>query len=177
MKAEPEFDLLRFTADLERARVRYLLIGRWAVAYYGSPVVTADHDFWIHPADRKKVLALIEAAGGELPTESERTRPLATLYVGSDRIDLFSLRRIGNREGEVLEFETVYGRSRRIRDLKTEVDIRLPSIDDLIALKKFDSPDPLKHARNLEDIRFLETLKRQAKRKRGRAAASRRRRS
>jgi hypothetical protein len=45
------FDLIR---EFNRRKIRYLIIGRRAVILYGGPVLTADHDLWVHPADKKK---------------------------------------------------------------------------------------------------------------------------
>jgi hypothetical protein len=160
MKEEPAFDFIRFIKALNKEKVRYLLIGRWAVAYYGAPVVTADYDFWIHPGDRKKFLNLLSGLyEAELPAEEKQRQPFLTIYVGPDQIDCFFVRRMTNREGQELGFDQVYSRSKRIRDQRSGFSIRLPHIDDLIALKKFDPPDSLKRARNLEDIRYLLTLK------------------
>lgn len=160
MKEEPSFDLIHFIKTLSQKKIRYLLIGRWAVAYYGAPVVTADYDFWIAPGDRKKFLRLLsDLYEAELPAEGKQGRPLFSIYVGPDQIDCFSPRRMTNREGQELVFDEVYSRSKLLSDPKGDFSLRLPSIDDLIALKKFDPPDPLKRARNLEDIRYLLTLK------------------
>ncbi|MEW6324624.1 MAG: hypothetical protein AB1515_04490, partial [Nitrospirota bacterium] len=54
----------------------------------------------------------------------------------------------------------VYARAELKRSPKEGLVVRVPAIDDLIALKKFTQDDPLKQARNLEDIRYLLTLKR-----------------
>lgn len=157
--AEP-FDLLKFTTALNQSKLRYLLIGRWAVAYYGAPIVTADFDFWIPPEERARFIEILATNfDAELPPADRQTRPLLTAHVGPDQIDCFSPRRISNREGEILDFDTVYRRSRILKDETAGVAVRVPSLDDLIALKKFDPKDSLKHQRNLEDIRFLLTLK------------------
>jgi hypothetical protein len=66
-----------------------------------------------------------------------------------------------NRDGEGLLFDDVYARSEEKSDPDKSLRVCIPCLDDLIALKKFDSPDPLKRERNLEDIRFLQTLKRE----------------
>jgi len=165
MKAEPEFDLIRFLQEAHRLHLRCMLIGRWAVAQHGAPVVTADYDFWIHPKDRLKALKLLESLfNAEVPDLKKRSRPLVRAFVGPDQIDVFFLRRITNRDGEELLFDNVYARSEEKVDPDKRFRVRIPCIDDLIALKKFDSPDPLKRERNLEDIRFLQTLKNKKRR-------------
>jgi len=160
MKEEPPFDLISLIKTLNQKKVRYLLIGRWAVAYYGSPVVTADYDFWIDPGDRKTFLNILEKFyEAELPSPEQQKKPMVSVYVGPDQIDCFSPRRISNREGEELVFDKVYSRSKLLSDPSGDFSVRVPSVDDMIALKKFDPPDPLMRQRNLEDIRFLMSLK------------------
>jgi len=137
-----------------------MLIGRWAVAQHGAPVVTADYDFWVHPGDRTKALNLLESLfDADLPALNKRSRPLVRAFVGPDQIDVFFHRRITNRDGEELLFDEIYARCEEKVDPDKRFRVRIPCLDDLIALKKFDSPDPLKRERNLEDIRFLLTLK------------------
>ena len=160
MKASPDFDLIRFLKAAAVRRIRVLLIGRWAVAQHGAPVVTADYDFWVDPSHRQRFLdLLIEAFDAELPPREQWQQPLISAYVGPDKIDCFSPRRLVNEEGQELIFKEVYARSQRKHDPAEGLTFRIPSIDDLIALKKFTANDPLKRARNLEDIRYLLTLK------------------
>lgn len=94
-----------------------------------------------------------------MPAEGKQERPLFSVYVGPDQIDCFSPGRITNREGQELVFDEVYLHSKLLSDPKGDFSVRLPSVDDLIALKKFDPPDPLKRARNLEDIQYLLAVK------------------
>jgi hypothetical protein len=160
MKAEPEFDLIRCLQEIHRRGIDCLLIGRWAVAQHGAPVVTADYDFWVDPKERARLFALLfEVFDAELPSGDQLDKPIATIYVGPDKIDCFSARKMVNADGQALIFSEVYERSVEKRDKEADLTFRVPCIDDLIALKKFPSQDPVKHARNLEDIRYLKTLK------------------
>jgi len=169
MKSAEPFDLIRLLKLLAQHRIRYLLIGRWAVAQHGAPVVTADYDLWVHPNDRQRFFRLLETTfDAELPDPAQWNRPLVTAYVGPDKIDCFSPKKIVNDEGEELLFDRVYARAEIKKNLTEELSVRVPSIDDLIALKKFTQNDPLKQARNLEDIRYLETIKRHRPRHRSR---------
>lgn len=168
MKGAEPFDLIRLLQLLAQRRIRYLLIGRWAVAQHGAPVVTADYDLWVHPNDRKKFFRLLETAfDAELPDPAQWNRPLVTAYVGPDKIDCFSPKRIVNDEGEERTFDQVYARAEIKKNPKERLSIRVPNIDDLIALKKFTQNDPLKQARNLEDIRYLLTIKQARPKRRG----------
>ncbi|MEW6325796.1 MAG: hypothetical protein AB1515_10475, partial [Nitrospirota bacterium] len=103
MKGAESFDLIRLLKLLAERRIRYLLIGRWAVAQHGAPVVTADYDLWVHPNDRRRLFRLLETVfDAELPDPTRWNRPLVTAYVGPDKIDCFSPGKIVNDEGEEL---------------------------------------------------------------------------
>lgn len=43
--AEPSKDLLEFIALLNKRKVRYIVVGGWAVAFNGRPRYTKDIDF------------------------------------------------------------------------------------------------------------------------------------
>jgi hypothetical protein len=163
---KPQFDLIDFLRQMHRRKIRCLLIGRWAVAQHGAPVVTVDYDFWVDPADRVRMFRVLEVAyDAQLPEEEQWSKPMVTAYVGPDKIDCFSARKIVNEEGQELVFEEVYTRSVQKKDPAESLEFCIPSIDDLIALKKFSHQDPTKHARNLEDIRYLLTMKRKSGKK------------
>lgn len=163
---KPHFDLIDFLRQVHRRNIRCLLIGRWAVAQHGAPVVTVDYDFWVDPADRVRLFRLLEVTyDAQLPDEEQWSKPMVNAYVGPDKIDCFSARKIVNEEGQELVFEEVHARSVVKKDHGANLEFRIPSIDDLIALKKFSHQDPTKHARNLEDIRYLLTVKRKSSKK------------
>ncbi|MBW1810420.1 MAG: hypothetical protein JRJ87_19645 [Deltaproteobacteria bacterium] len=160
MKDEVQFDLIGFLRNIHKNKIRCLLIGRWAVAQHGAPVVTADYDFWVDPKDRTKLIRLLdEEYQAELPAETDWNKPLLSAYIGPDKIDCFSSKNIINEEGQNLKFNEVYRRAVEKRDLENDLIFKVPSIEDMIALKKFSHSDPTKHARNLEDIRYLQALK------------------
>jgi len=160
MKATPQFDLIGFLRAVHGRGIRCLLIGRWAVAQHGAPVVTADYDFWVAPKDRVRLFRLLEELfDAELPPENQWKRPIVTAYVGPDKIDCFSHGKTINEEGQELVFDEIYARSEEKKDPEDNLVVRVPSIDDLIAMKKFTPKDRAKQARNLEDIRYLMTLK------------------
>ena len=54
---------------LNAHHVEYLLIGGYAVNYYGYPRATADMDIWIavHPANADRVVAALKEFGFDLP--------------------------------------------------------------------------------------------------------------
>ncbi len=62
-------DFKEFLRLLNVHRVEYLLIGGYAVGYYGYPRATADMDIWIaiQPANARKVVAVLKEFGFDLP--------------------------------------------------------------------------------------------------------------
>jgi hypothetical protein len=159
MKADKDFDFLEFVRRLERDKTSYMLIGRWAVILYGAPLMTADYDFWISSHDRAKVLDYLESEGYELPPKEEWEKPLITAYRGPDKIDLMFLKQITNRELQRIRFDDCLARSVLHEDKKSNFKIRVPSIDDLIALKKIERKSEQEKFKDQTDIRILQALK------------------
>ena len=52
-------DLREFLKLLNSARVEYLLVGGYAVGYYGYPRATGDMDIWVAISDRNAHTLLI----------------------------------------------------------------------------------------------------------------------
>lgn len=160
MQAEKEFDLIQFTRFLDRENISYLLIGRWAVILHGAPLMTADFDFWVHPENKKKLLRLLADHGYEVPPESSWKQPLLSIYAGADKIDLFFVKKMTNLEGEQLVFEHCLKRSDLKEDQRRRITLRIPSINDLIALKKMPRRSRSEKLKDSTDIRFLQAIKR-----------------
>ena len=160
MKAGKEFDLIEFIQALEKEKIPYLLIGRWAVILHGAPLMTADYDFWISPSDRRRILHLLERMRYDLPPATAWKQPLLTVYCASEKIDLLFFKQITNREGQRLSFEQCSKRSDVKEDRRRRISVRIPSIDDLIALKKSTRSTPEDELKDATDIRFLEAIKR-----------------
>jgi len=157
MKPEKEIKFFKLIRELNRQRIRYLIIGRRAVILYGGPVLTADHDIWLHPEDKKKALSFLsEKLDFELSHPPDTKRPIVTGFSGTKKYDLFFQRRVKNIENETIEFEGCYGNSVLKEDLREKVSFRIPSIDDLIRLKKIRKPN----AKDQQDIEYLLKAKR-----------------
>jgi hypothetical protein len=64
-------DLKEFLSLLASNRVEYLLIGGYAVGYYGYPRPTGDMDVWIgvSPQNAKRVVAALREFGFSAPVE------------------------------------------------------------------------------------------------------------
>jgi hypothetical protein len=85
--AKPRFpgDLREFLKLLNSARVEYLLIGGYAVAYYGYPRATADLDVWVAVSDNnaRKLVRILRDFGFDLPSLKPE------LFLEKDRIVRF----------------------------------------------------------------------------------------
>ena len=62
-------DFKEFLRLLNEHQVEYLLIGGYAVAYYGYPRATADMDIWIStdPQNTQKLVDVVKEFGFDLP--------------------------------------------------------------------------------------------------------------
>jgi predicted nucleotidyltransferase len=75
-------DLREFLKLLNLKKVEYLLIGGFAVGYYGYPRSTADMDIWvaISPQNARKVVRVLEEFGFGVPELKEE------LFLRNDQI-------------------------------------------------------------------------------------------
>jgi hypothetical protein len=157
MEPEKEVSLFKLIRELNRAKIRYLIIGRRAVILYGGPVLTADTDLWIHPEDKKMALSLLlDKLGLEISHSPDTKRPIVSGFSGLKRFDLFFQKGVKNIENEAIEFEDCYKNSVLKKDSKENVSFRIPSIDDLIRLKKIRKPN----VKDEQDIEYLLKAKR-----------------
>lgn len=152
METQKEIGFLDLIRAFDRRQIQHLIIGRRAVVLYGGPVLTADHDLWIRPSDRRTALSLLAYdLGFELSHPPETKRPIVTGYSGMKKYDLFFYRRITNREGENIEFDRCYADSSLLEDEDLHIRFRVPSIEDLIRLKKIRQPN----VKDEQDIEYL----------------------
>ncbi len=152
MEPEKEVSLFRLIRELNRRKIRYLIIGRRAVILYGGPVLTADTDLWIHPEDKKTVLSLLtDKLGLEISHPPDTKRPIVSGFSGLKKFDLFFQRGIKNIEDEMIEFVACYKNSILKKDPKENISFRIPSIDDLIRLKRIRKPN----VKDEQDIEYL----------------------
>jgi hypothetical protein len=157
MEPEKEVSFLKLIQELNRSKIRYLIIGRRAVILYGGPVLTADTDLWIHSEDKKRVLSLLlNKLGFELSDAQDTRKPIVSGFSGMKKFDLFFQKSIRNIEGETIEFEDCYDHSILKKDPKEGIGFRVPSVDDLIRLKKIRKPN----VKDEQDIEYLLKAKR-----------------
>ncbi|MEW6668603.1 MAG: hypothetical protein AB1512_25605 [Thermodesulfobacteriota bacterium] len=162
MEPEKELKLLDVVRAFNVHGIRHLLIGRRAVILYGGPVLTGDNDIWIHTADREKALTLLEAdLGFELSHPADTKRPIVTAFSGMKKYDLFFHKTSRNTEGETVRFEECYRNAVLIEEPSEDISFRVPSIDDLVRLKKIRKPN----AKDEQDIEYLLSAKKAALRK------------
>ena len=69
MDIELPFDFKEFLKLLNEKKVRYLVIGGYAVGYHGYPRATKDMDIWIalHPDNAERVVNALREFGFNLP--------------------------------------------------------------------------------------------------------------
>jgi hypothetical protein len=91
MEPEKEVNLFDLIREFNRRKIRYLIIGRRAVILYGGPVLTAEYDLWVHPADKKKTLHFLsDELHFELSHPPDTQRPIVTGFSGMKKYDFFS---------------------------------------------------------------------------------------
>lgn len=75
-------DFKEFLKLLNEHKVEYLLVGGYAVGYYGYPRATADLDIWvaIQPQNAEKIVAALKEFGFDLP------ELLPALFLKEDQI-------------------------------------------------------------------------------------------
>jgi hypothetical protein len=117
-----------FIALLNSERVRYLLLGGYAVNYHGHHRFTGDIDFWIaiDPENRQRVSNVLQQWGFSPQTAS----PEALAVPG--KVHMFGRRplRIDLLTGPSgVEFEECY--SRRVVDVLDGVELSIISLTDL----------------------------------------------
>lgn len=140
-------DYKEFLKLLNEHEVEYLLIGGYAVGYYGCPRYTGGMDFWIavNPANAKRMVEVMRAFGfdsPELTPELFQDEKLI-LRMGVEPYRLEVMTRIDG-----VEFSDCY--SRRVIAEIDGVKVNLISLGDLKRNKQA--------SRRLKDLADLENL-------------------
>jgi uncharacterized protein (DUF1330 family) len=150
---------------LNRAGVRYLVVGGVAVVLHGHLRTTADLDLVIQ-LQRENVLRAMRALGeleyrprAPVPAEAFADSELRQQWIREKGLAVFSLwspahptLEIDLFVAEPFDFDAVYSRALRVPLEKAEVTV--VSLDDLIALKR-----RVGRPRDLEDVTALESLR------------------
>jgi hypothetical protein len=151
---------IEFLNELHKAGVRYLLIGRRSIIAYGGPVQTMDYDIYVDRKESNLDLFLKIAGNFDLLpsiSKEEIKRHFKFKLENDFTIDVFCPRYFSTGKGKKVSFDELYER-RNIAKGETGLKINLPSIDDLIELKRLGS-----RPKDIEDIKYLEGIKKQQK--------------
>lgn len=142
-------DMLRALSD---EKVRFILVGAYALAAHGYPRATMDIDIWVMPSPDNadavlRALRLFGAPVHDLTREDLQVEgTVFQIGVAPRRIDLITA-------ASGLRFEAAY---RNSAALNIEgIDVRILSIDDLIINKRATG-----RTRDLADAEALESLRR-----------------
>ncbi len=141
-------DMLRIFSD---EKVKFLLVGAYAMAAQGYPRTTMDIDFWVLPSPENADAVMRALRGYGAPlfdlTKEDLTKEGTIFQIGvaPRRIDIIT-------SASGLQFEQAFARA-----LSTDlegIEVRVPSIDDLITNKRASG-----RAKDLADVEALELLK------------------
>lgn len=140
-------DMLHALSD---EKVKFLLIGAYALAAHGYLRATVDIDIWVMPSPENAdaVLRALRRFGAPLhnlsPEDLQQDGTVFQIGVAPRRIDILTA-------ASGLHFDATYERS-----LPVNIDgleVRVPSIDDLIVNKRASG-----RTRDLADAEALESL-------------------
>lgn len=154
MRNEKEFE--KIIRGFNKRKIRYLLVGRQAVMLYGAPLFSFDYDFWIHPEDKNTLFDFLEdELGFEVTINRDEKKPIFSFFTKTgNKLDIFIYKSVTNKEKEKIVIEKVLINSNKIKEPNSNFYIVVPSIDDLIKLKKIGN-----RAKDLEDIEYLMKIK------------------
>lgn len=140
-------DFAEFLKLLEDEEVKYLLIGGYAVGFYGYPRATADMDVWVavNPDNAEKTVKVLERFGMQTP---ELTADLFLEKGNVIRMGVPPVRLEIQTDISGVEFDECYAHRRRV-DMGT-VEINMISLEDLKTNKKASG----RH-KDLEDVEHL----------------------
>jgi hypothetical protein len=136
---------------LSEEKVRFLLIGAYALAAHGYPRATMDIDIWVMPSPQNAdaVLRALHRFGAPLHNltkeDLQKGGTIFQIGVAPRRIDIITT-------ASGLQFEDAYEQS---LSLNIEgIELHIPSIDDLIRNKR-----AVGRTKDLADVEALESLK------------------
>ncbi len=136
---------------LSEEKVRFILVGAYALAAHGYPRATMDIDIWVMPSPENAdaVLRALSRFGAPLRNLTRedllKDGTIFQIGVAPRRIDIITT-------ASGLQFEPAYRTSISVNI--EGIEIRIPSIDDLILNKRATG-----RTRDLADAEALESLK------------------
>jgi len=141
-------DMLHALSD---ENVKFILVGAYALAAHGYPRATMDIDIWVMPSpdNAEAVLRALSSFGAPLHNltkeDLQKEGTIFQIGVAPRRIDIITA-------ASGLQFEHAYQNSVLVNI--DGIDVRIPSIDDLIINKKSTG-----RTKDLADAEALESLK------------------
>ena len=141
-------DILHALSD---EKVRFLLVGAYALAAHGYPRATMDIDIWVMPSSQNAdaVLRALRRFGAPLHNltkeDLQKDGTIFQIGVAPRRIDLITT-------ASGLQFEQTYQRSLCVNI--EGIEVHIPSIDDLIRNKLATG-----RTKDLADVEVLESFK------------------
>lgn len=136
---------------LSEEKVKFLLVGAYALATHGYPRATMDIDIWVMPSPQNAdaVLRALHRFGAPLHnfTKEDLQKPGTIFQIGvaPRRIDIITT-------ASGLRFEDAYEQSLSVNI--EGIELHIPSIDDLIRNKRAAG-----RTKDLADVEALEALK------------------
>jgi hypothetical protein len=134
-------------------KVRYLVVGAYAVIYYAEPRYTKDLDIWVEPSleNARLVWKALTAFGAPLEevTLEDLCNPELVYQIGMapNRIDIMM-----NIPG--VEFSSAY--ERKVESTYGEESIKIIAIDDLIKAKRtVDREQDRLDVKSLEQVKSM----------------------
>ena len=144
-------DYKEILQELYAEKVRFLLVGAYALAAHGYPRATVDLDVWVMPTheNAKAVLRALTRFGAPVSDlaiqDLEKEGTVFQIGVAPRRIDILTAL-------SGLDFEDTFERSIPV-DIEG-IQVYVPSIDDLIRNKRASG-----RTKDLADAEALEELK------------------
>ncbi len=141
-------DMLQALSD---EKVKFLLIGAYAMAAHGYPRATMDIDIWVMPSPQNAdaVMRALNRFGAPLHNltreDLQKDGIIFQIGVAPRRIDIIT-------SASGLRFEDVYGQALIVNI--EGIELHIPSIDDLIRNKRASG-----RTKDLSDAEALESLK------------------
>jgi len=151
---------LAFLKEIHDEGVKYLLIGRQAVIAYGGPVQSMDYDIYVDgsPENTDKLLAIAQKYELYPSIPKEKLHENFKFRLENDiAVDIFRAKSFSSGKGKKITFQEIYERKNTLKDF-SGLEINVPSIDDLIALKRLRSSP-----KDLNDIKYLQAIKKENK--------------
>ncbi|HEU5056234.1 MAG TPA: hypothetical protein VFU21_06905 [Kofleriaceae bacterium] len=151
---ESQFEEERFFAAIAASGARSLLIGRRAMIALGLPVMTRDYDFWVAADDAEAFNRAVAPLGLAPNRPPDEARKVGRYVLENDEhVDVLVARVVHTVDGQPVAFDEVWT-ARRELEVAPNVLVAVPSLDHLIATKRFGG-----RARDADDIRMLEELR------------------